>query len=253
MTGEVLAIFFVAVLAYFLFVILRLETDSRNRALVLLILFAFGIVFWSLYNQDADTILLYIGQAVDRHLFGFEIPASSFLSINPLIIIVGAPLMSWLWYRLSLRGMKPTDAARFAIGLTLLACAYFLLSLAPTGEGGLVAPYWIVLFYIVFSAGELFVGPIGASMIGRFAPRELLGFAMGIWLMVHALGNYGSGLLAQLAVAPSGADRFQQAEVSRLAFRDYTLLALCSALLLFALLPLIHRLYNAREFREQAD
>lgn len=245
--GEIIVVVCAAVFGYFLFTILRLDAESRQRALVMLMLFAFGVIFWAVYNQDADTVLLFIGQAVDRTVLGIDIPASSFLSLNSLVIIIGAPLMSVLWFRLSARGIASSDAARFAIGLLLLGAAYYTLALAPPGAGGLVSPLWLVAFFLLFSFAELLVEPIGLSMVSRLATRELMGFAMGMWFMVHALGNYGSGLLAQLAAVPDGTGLAREAAISQTAFLDDGLLALAAGLLLIALLPLIARWRDTRK------
>lgn len=249
--GEIIAVICVAAFGYFLFTVLRLEAESRRRGFVMLMLFAFGVIFWAVYNQDADTILLFIGQAVDRTVFGMDVPASAFLSLNSLVIIAGAPLMSVLWFRLTSRGISPSDSARFAIGLVLLGAAYCALALAPPGAGGLISPLWLVAFFLLFSVAELLVEPIGLSMVSRLATKELMGFAMGMWFMVHALGNYSSGLLAQLATVPDGTGLAGKETISQTAFLDYGLLALAAGLLLIALLPLIARRRGAKSSNSQ--
>ncbi|MEM1397868.1 MAG: oligopeptide:H+ symporter, partial [Pseudomonadota bacterium] len=235
---------------FFLFTVLRLDAESRQRALVMLMLFTFGVVFWAVYNQDADTILLFIAQGVDRTVMGFELPSSSFLSLNSLIVIIGAPLMSILWFRLAGRDITPSESVRFAVGLLLLGAAYCSLASAPAGAGGLVSPLWLIVFFLLFSVAELLVEPIGLSMVSRLATRELMGFAMGMWFMTHALGNYGSGLLAKLAAVPEDTGPAGNVMTSQAAFLDYGLLALGTGLLLIALLPVIARWRNATDDSE---
>ncbi|WP_434052914.1 MAG: oligopeptide:H+ symporter [Roseibium sp.] len=245
--GETIAVVCAAVFGFFLFAVLRLDAKSRQRALVMLMLFAFGVIFWAVYNQDADTILLFIAQGVDRTVMGFEIPSSSFLSLNSLVIIIGAPLMSILWFRLAGRDITPSESVRFAFGLLLLGAAYCSLALAPAGAGGLVSPLWLIVFFLLFSVAELLVEPIGLSMVSRLATRELMGFAMGMWFMTHALGNYGSGLLAKLAAVPEDTEPAGKVTTSQAAFLDYGLLALATGLLLIALLPVIARWRDATD------
>ena len=168
--GETIAVVCAAVFGFFLFTVLRLDAKSRQRALVMLMLFAFGVIFWAVYNQDADTILLFIAQGVDRTVMGFEIPSSSFLSLNSLIVIIGAPLMSILWFRLAGRDITPSESVRFAVGLLLLGAAYCSLASAPAGAGGLVSPLWLIVFFLLFSVAELLVEPIG-TFHGK-SPRD---------------------------------------------------------------------------------
>lgn len=75
-------------------------------------------------------------------------------------------------------------------------------------------------------------GPAGLSMVSRQATRELMGFAMGMWYMVNALGNYASGLLAEVATQPPGVTAQARTAISQSAFETYALLALITGLLL---------------------
>lgn len=254
-TGEILAVICVVCIAYFLREVWTLGPASRRNAAVMLFLFCFGVAFWALYNLADDTVLLFIQRLVDRDILGHDVPPTAFLSLNEVFIICGAPLMAWVWSRVAAAAFAPSDAGKFALGLFLMGGAYLVLrfAAAPDGSGGSIAPAWIVLFYVLFSVGELCVAPIGLSMVSRLSPKQLLGFGMGMWFLVHSLGNYGSGLLAQLAAPPPGTSLEDQRALDQSAFQDYGLLAIGAALFLLASTPLIARFREARQRRAGED
>ena len=59
----------------------------------------------------------------------------------------------------------------------------------------LVAPVWIVVFYIVITIAELCVFPIGLAEISRRAPPELVGLLMGFWVFTMGFGSLTAGWL----------------------------------------------------------
>ncbi len=247
--GGTLATICLIFLAYFLFEVLRQDTKSRREAYTMLVLFLFGVVFWAVWNQSGDSVILFIERAVNRELFGRTVPPTSFVSLNSVFVILGAPLFSLLWPRLAKRNLAPSDAGKFVIGLLLIGTAYLLLRLPGDLEGLSVpvAPIWLVGFFCLFSFGELCVSPVGLSMVSRLASQHLLGFAMGMWFLVLAVGNYLSGLLSNLAVVPGGSSGAQERSIYQWAFLDYGLIAIGAGLTLFAMTPLIARLLAQRE------
>ncbi|MEM1360639.1 MAG: peptide MFS transporter [Pseudomonadota bacterium] len=244
-TGGVLFAALGLALAYFLREILRLEEQSRRNGVVMILLFGFGVIFWALYNQNGASVLLFAEQAVDRTIFGAEIPASAFLSLNPIFIFISAPAMALLWLYLSSRQVSISYGLRFVAGFVLIGGAFALLGLVPQGPDNLVAARWIIGFFFIYSIAELCISPIALSMISHLATKELLGFAMGLWLLIHAVGNYSSGLLAGLASVPSGASAQETVTVGQSAFLDFSLIALSAGVLLFLLFPVLNRLTKA--------
>jgi POT family proton-dependent oligopeptide transporter len=137
---------------------------------------------------------------VDRVLFGFEIPAAAFQSINAFFIITLAPLFNFLWISLARRGWEPSTPAKFALSLIQLGLGFLLLvygaSLAtdPTQ----VAVIWIVLLYLLHTTGELCISPVGLSMTSRLSVPGVVGMMMGCWFLASAAGNYVSGTIAAM-------------------------------------------------------
>jgi len=131
-------------------------------------------------------------------MFGWQVPASFFQSINALFVISLAPVFAWLWVRLSKRGLEPSSPAKFAIGLTLLGLGFVVMvgaSLAAAG-GVRVSPLWLVLTYLLHTLGELSLSPVGLSTVTKLAPQRQVGQMMGVWFMATSLGNLIAGQVA---------------------------------------------------------
>jgi POT family proton-dependent oligopeptide transporter len=131
-------------------------------------------------------------------VFGWEMPASWLQSVNPIFIIIGAPLFGMLWVALEQRNANPSIPMKAALALILLAAAFFVLSwgaanASPTNQ---VSMAWLVVTYFFFTVGELCISPIGLSAITKLSPERRVGQMMGIWFVGAALGNLFAGLVA---------------------------------------------------------
>jgi POT family proton-dependent oligopeptide transporter len=72
-----------------------LTTKEKDRVIVLLLSFLIVIVFWGAFEQAGGLMNLYTKDKVNRMLFGMEIPASVFQSLNPLFIMRRVPSSRW--------------------------------------------------------------------------------------------------------------------------------------------------------------
>jgi POT family proton-dependent oligopeptide transporter len=127
-------------------------------------------------------------------------PASYFQSVNPLAIIIFAPLFAVLWGYLGKRNREPASPVKQAIGLFLLAIGYFIIAVGVSGAEGSTktSMFWLLSMYLVHTLGELCLSPIGLSMVARLAPLRLGSLLMGIWFMSNAMANDFAGMLSKL-------------------------------------------------------
>ncbi len=171
-----------------------------SKVSVIFILCFFNIFFWSGFEQAGGTFNLFAAENTDRMLFGWEIPASYFQSINAIAIFAFAPVFSVLWLRLSRIGKNPNTPVKFALGLILLGLGFVVMSLAfSASEGGnLVSPFWLVSVYLLHTFGELCLSPIGLSMVTKLSPQKIVSVMMGLWFASTALANYLAGVLENL-------------------------------------------------------
>jgi len=183
---------------YFLYVLAfgHLNRQEKGRVIVIFLLFIGAALFWSGFEQAGSSMNLFAEQLTNRVVFGWESPASWLQSINPLFIIIFAPVFGWLWLYLGTRA--PSIPVKFGMGLALLGVGFLVMAWGasftdPTGPG--VSPMWLVVTYFLHTTGELCLSPVGLSSITKLSPKHLVGQMMGIWFMGAALGNLIAGLL----------------------------------------------------------
>ena len=186
--------------AFFIFVYAlgHLSSDEKKRVAVIMVLFAFAAIFWSAFEQAPTSLNLFARDFTDRQLGGFTIPATWFQSVNPLMIIIFAPIFAGLWVGMAKRGLDLSSPTKFALGLFLAGLGFVIMIFAANAvvaSGGhtLVSPWWLVGSYFFQSVGELCLSPVGLSSMTKLAPRRYVSQMMGIWFLASALGNVIGG------------------------------------------------------------
>ena len=133
-------------------------------------------------------------------------PASYFQSVNPLAIILLAPLFSSMWLGLGKRNMEPSSPKKMAIGLILVSLGYAVIAFAVYGIGAMdkVSMFWLFALYIIHTMGELCLSPIGLSMVSKLSPARFSSLLMGTWFLANAAANKFAGTLS--ALIPGGGE-----------------------------------------------
>ena len=189
-------------IVYFGYVLLAggLNAIEKKRVMVIFLLFVGAALFWSGFEQAGSSMNLFAERFTDRVVFGWESPASWLQSVNPLFIIIFAPIFGWLWIALGPR--EPSIPFKFGSGLVLLGLGFLVMSWGSTyipenteGFQG-VSPLWLIVTYFLHTAGELCLSPVGLSSVTKLSPERLVGQMMGTWFMGAALGNLIAGLVA---------------------------------------------------------
>lgn len=158
------------------------------------------VVFTAIYMIGQQTyggvMNLYVRDRVDKNFLGFDIPTTWFLSLNPLIIVLGGPLVSKYWALHDRTARRLPAIIRILAGTLLMVLSYVLMAVVDWMAGvSLVAPIWIVIFYFIITVAELCVFPIGLAEISRRAPQKLMGMLMGLWVFTMGFGSLGAGWL----------------------------------------------------------
>ena len=168
-----------------------------SRVGVILVLAVFHVIFWSGFEQAGGTFNLFAAENTDRMLFGWQIPASYFQSINAIAIFAIAPIFAVMWVSLDKLGKNPRTPVKFAFGLIMLSLGFFVMAAAKAsaGDGTLVSPLWLVSVYLIHTLGELMLSPIGLSMVTKLSPKKIVSAMMGVWMASIALGNYLAGVM----------------------------------------------------------
>ncbi len=175
-------------------------SEEWTRMIVILILAFFNIAFWAGFEQAGGTMNLFAKENTDRLIFGWDMPATWFQNINPIAILIFAPLFSIMWLKLDAMKFNPRTPIKFAIGLFLGAVAFWIMTQASHAAAGgdLISPWWLVVVYVVLTLGELMLSPIGLSMITKLAPKKLVSVVMGLWMASFAAGNYLAGMMESI-------------------------------------------------------
>ncbi|MEY4377842.1 MAG: hypothetical protein RJB26_2392 [Pseudomonadota bacterium] len=185
---------------YFAWILLfgGLDTVEKKRVGAIIVLFIACAAFWSGFEQAGSSLNLFAERYTDRLVGSWEIPSGIFQSLNPVFILLFAPLFSALWVQLAKRQMDPSAPAKFALGLIIMGSGFLVMVQAAgiVAAGMKAAPYWLVFTYMLHTMGELCLSPVGLSNITKLAPARYVGQMMGIWFLATSLGNLAAGLIA---------------------------------------------------------
>lgn len=172
-----------------------LDAAEKKRVGVIFALFVGAALFWSGFEQGGSSLTLFAERLTNRDILGWEMPASWMASVNPLFIIMMAPVFGLIWATLGAR--SPSIPVKFGIGLLLLAAGFAVMAWGAIGasETNLANPSWLVATYFLHTVGELCLSPVGLSSVTKLSPPRFTGQMMGLWFMGSALGNLMAGLV----------------------------------------------------------
>ncbi len=197
--GYLLGIAGAALVFYVIFTaVTQLPSEDRDRIFAAIFLIFGSILFWALFEQAGSSLNLFTDRSVDREIFGWEVPASIFQSINAIYIVLLAPVFAALWTFLGRANMEPSAPAKFGLGMIQLGLGFLVLvaGALSAGAGNLTPVIYIFLIYLLHTMGELCLSPVGLSAMNRLAPAHMASVIMGTWFFASAAGNYAAGLIA---------------------------------------------------------
>ncbi len=190
-----LAVSGVALLGYVLYESFKLEKEPRERMFAILFLISLNPIFWGLFEQAGGSMNLFTDRFVDRG----GVPASIFQSINPIYIILLAPLFAGLWQWLGSRKREPSAPAKFGLALLQMGLANLVLVWGAQAYGvAAMTPVLLVFaYYLLATTAELCLSPVGLSAMNRLAPSFLASLIMGAWFYMTAVGNFVAGKIGE--------------------------------------------------------
>ncbi len=236
--------------AWLLYALFRCDPEERDRLIVVGILILFSLIFWALFEQAGSSLNILTDRGVDRVIFGWEVPASMFQSLNAGFIFTIAPLFAMLWIALAKRNMEPSTPIKFSIGIVLVGLGFLSLVYGMKSSEGLqTGVFWIILIYFLHTLGELCLSPVGLSSVTKLSPQRIVGFMMGMWFFASAAGNYVAGLIAKATASESSGNSSEIFDnIQKQSFMDvYTdvgLMAIGCGILLAVLTPILKKLMH---------
>jgi POT family proton-dependent oligopeptide transporter len=178
-----------------------LTAEETDRLRVIFMLFVFVVLFWAAFEQAGGLMNLYAAEKTDRMVGTFEVPAGWFQSLNPLFIVLLAPIFSAAWARLGATGRSPSTPRKMVLGLVLTGIGFLAMVAAAleSAGGGKAAMSWLVIAYFFHTTGELCISPVGLSMVTKLAPLRLASLMMGVWFLINFVANWLAGIIGSYA------------------------------------------------------
>ncbi|WP_396464236.1 peptide MFS transporter [Edwardsiella sp. A.80236] len=225
------------------------QEGERRRMVAYLILALGSLVFWSLYQLAPMGLMLFSEHNIDLNVYGWRVAPQWIQNINTLVIVIGGPLMAWLFKWLRERGMRIDIPSQFAASLFCMGLGMLVLPLGISlaGANGLVAFKWIAISYLLQSLGELLISPIGYAMIGKLAPARLQGLMMGCWMMVTGVASVLAGYVSGLMPQNSGNTPLETNPGYSSVFNALGWGSIVTGVILVLLVPLLRRLIARQE------
>jgi POT family proton-dependent oligopeptide transporter len=171
---------------------------ERKRCAAILVLFVSSSLFWAAYEQAGSSLSFFAERGTDCTVFGYAFPPSWYQSLQPIFVVILAPVFAWIWLAMGRR--EPSSPAKFSLGLLFGGLAFAILVPAAyiVVGGSKVGPYWLAGTYLLQTLGELCLSPVGLSAMSKLAPARAAGFIMGIWFLTNSIGNWLAGKAASM-------------------------------------------------------
>ena len=233
----------IVLLGYVLYEAFKLDREWRQRIFAILFLISLNPVFWGLFEQAGGSLNLYTDRYVDRG----GVPASLFQSINPIYIILLAPLFAMLWSWLGRRGLEPSAPAKFGLAL-LQVGAGFLVFVVGAATGDMTPVIFVFLIYLLHTTGELCLSPVGLSAMNRLAPKFMASLIMGAWFYMSAVGNFVAGKIGEATGGESG-EMTKEATLS--IYNTIGWVAVGIGVVVLALSPIVKRWMHLDTLRDE--
>ena len=171
--------------------------EEWKRIAVIFVLFVFASIFWGAYEQAGSTLNLFGDRYTNNVVFGFAFPSSWYVSVQALFVILLAPVIAWVWFKLGPK--QPSVPTKFGLALLFAGLAFLLLvpaGAAAQSSGIKVSPLWLVGAYFIEEWGELSLSPVGLSAVTKLAPTLIVSLMMGVFFLSNSLGNKLAGWTA---------------------------------------------------------
>jgi POT family proton-dependent oligopeptide transporter len=169
---------------------------DRTKVSALVFICMATIAFWAIFEQQGNTLQLWADEKADFARLGLK--ASNYQSFNPFFILAFAPLLNIVWAFRGRKGKSISSVRKMAIGSFLAGAAFLVMALISdniTVDKSLMNMFWLALCTWIFTMGELYLSPIGLSLVTKVAPRHLVSMMMGVWFLSSFIGGYLSGYL----------------------------------------------------------
>ncbi|MBT3695444.1 MAG: MFS transporter, partial [Gammaproteobacteria bacterium] len=181
----------------YLYFFAGLNVAERKNITLLFLLFVAAAAFWSGFDQSGGSLNIFARDYTDLTYFDFTMPVSWVQFINPIYVVIFAPVFAGMWAQLARRNLDPSLPLKFVIGLVFMGISFLIMLVAVdlALESAPIGLQWLLLTYLFQTWGELALSPIGLSAFARYSPKKYVGQMFGLWFLASAIGGVMAGLL----------------------------------------------------------
>jgi POT family proton-dependent oligopeptide transporter len=176
----------------------RGDTTAGPRIRAFIWIFIAASLFWMIFEQAGSTLTVFADEVTNLAVTAnFSLPVSWLQSLNPLYVVIFAPVFSVMLLRLGDRA--PRTSIKFAIALLVVGLSFLLLILPMrefVNSGAQATVWWLVIVYLLQTWAELLLSPTGLSATTKLAPVGAVGMFMALWFLTSSVGTSVGGLIA---------------------------------------------------------
>jgi len=170
-----------------------LSSDEWKRVWALVVLCGLNVIFWAVYEQQGNTMQTWADEQTNWPSWA---SSTWFQSANPFFIFLLAPFFDMFWRWQAKKGTEPSSVSKMAIGCFILGGSFIVMIIGARvvgdGKGSL---FWPVFCTLLLTVGELYLSPIGLSLVTKVSPVRIVSLMMGIWFVSSFFGNTLSGYI----------------------------------------------------------
>lgn len=192
-------------LIYLIYEMRKLTWEQNKKMFAAMIFIFLSIIFWSFFEQSGGSLSLFARDLLSNDMKLFKIdPNVVNNSSNSLFVILFSSLFGLMWLWLKKRNKEPNYFTKFGMAFLFLSGTFYLFYYLrfTTDSHGMASLLVFTLAYLVMSIGELFLSPIGLSLMTKLSPKHLWGIMMGMWFLASAYGQYVAGILGAGMASP---------------------------------------------------
>jgi proton-dependent oligopeptide transporter, POT family len=170
---------------------------ERRRVAALAVVIGCVAFFFVCIAQAGGSMSLFADKQTHRIAFGHAFPATWFQVINPILVLLLAPVFSTVWTRINNSRFPLPDTAKIGLGMMVMGLGFSIMTVAQRRADafGLVGPGWLAWSYTLQTIGEVMLTPIALALLSRVAPERIMGLVMGLFLMSVGIANKVAGSL----------------------------------------------------------
>ncbi|MEV5597259.1 oligopeptide:H+ symporter [Streptomyces sp. NPDC052496] len=184
----------------------ELTSSEQGKVSSYLWFFVSAAAFWMIFDQAGSTLSLFAEKNTQNSIFGWAYPSTFLQSVNPLWVLILAPIFASAWLSLARRQKEPSTTVKFAMAMIAIGASYFffVIPMLMSAGGDKVSPMWLITMYGMQTMGELCLSPVGLSVTTKLAPAKYASQMMGIWFLANTAGDSVISLLGIAGADLSG-------------------------------------------------